>query len=314
MRPLTGRQNKDYLRRFAVISTMADSCQFLYNACFKKIMSANGAFKLFVSYALCWLFIATMFLPLYLAIVAASHQGDVLMHTPIPVLPGISLLQNFKMVLFSGLAATGGKPVLPMLLNSFIMALLIAVGKVIMALFSAFSLVYFQFRFKKMCFALIFLTLMLPVEVRIVPTFQVVASLGWLNSYAGLTLPLMASATATFLFRQFFQSVPGELVEAAKLDGAGPVRFFIDILLPLSKPQMAALFIIMFVYGWNQYLWPLVITTDTKMATIVMGIHYLAGVADQIPQWHYIMTVSLIALLPPCVVVIVLQRLFEKGL
>ena len=163
-------------------------------------------------------------------------------------------------------------------------------------------------------FALIFSTMMLPVEVRIVPTFQVIASFGWLNTFAGLTLPLMASATATFLFRQFFKTVPMELVDASKLDGAGPLRFFIDILLPLSKPQLAALFIIMFVYGWNQYLWPLVITTDTTMATIVMGIRSLAGVADQVPQWHYIMTVALIAMLPPCLVVITLQRWFEKGL
>ena len=179
---------------------------------------------------------------------------------------------------------------------------------------SAFALVYFNFPWKKLCFALIFSTMMLPVEVRIVPTFQVIASFGWLNSYAGLTLPLMASATATFLFRQFFKTIPTSLVDAAKLDGAGPLRFFIDMMLPLSKPQMAALFITMFVYGWNQYLWPLVMTTDSDMATVVMGIRYLAGVADQLPQWHYIMTMALIALLPPCLVVLILQRWFEKGL
>ena len=259
-------------------------------------------------------FIALLFIPLYLAIVAASHDGAAMMHAPLPIWPGTSFLQNLKTVLVDGLAATGGQPIWQMLLNSFLMAVLIATGKITLALFSAFALVYFQFPYKGLVFALIFATMMLPVEVRIVPTFQVIASFGWLNSFAGLSPPLMASATATFLFRQFFKTIPKELVDAAKLDGAGPIRFFFDILLPLSKTQIAALFIILFVYGWNQYLWPLVITTDNSMATIVMGIRYLAGVADQVPQWHYIMTVALIALFVPCLVVITMQRWFEKGL
>jgi sn-glycerol 3-phosphate transport system permease protein len=194
------------------------------------------------------------------------------------------------------------------------MAMAIALGKIVFALGSAFALVYFDFPFKKLCFALIFITMMLPIEVRIVPTFQVVASFGLLNSFTGLTLPLFVSATGTFLFRQFFKTIPSELVDAAKLDGAGAVRFFFDIVLPLSKTQIASLFVILFVYGWNQYLWPLVITTETKMATVVMGIRYLAGVADQVPQWHYIMAVALIALIPPCMVVMLMQRWFEKGL
>ena len=269
--------------------------------------------KILPHVALC-IFVVFMFLPLYLALVAASHSATAMMQAPIPFWPGTMLFSNIKAVLHDGLVATGGEPVARMLVNSFMMAMLIAFGKVSLALFSAFSLVYFRFPLKKVCFALIFSTMMLPVEVRIVPTFQVVASFQWINSFAGLTLPLMASATATFLFRQFFKTVPSNLVDAAKLDGAGPIHFFIDILLPLSKPQIASLFIIMFVYGWNQYLWPLVITTDTSMATIVMGIRYLAGVADQIPQWHYIMTVALIALLPPCLVVILFQRWLEKGL
>ena len=259
-------------------------------------------------------FVLLLFIPLYLAVVAASHEGSAMMQTPLPILPGGSLFHNIKIVFTEGLVATGGQPIWQMLLNSLIMAILIAGGKIILALFSAFALVYFEFPLKRFFFALIFSTMMLPVEVRIVPTFQVIASFSWLNSFAGLTLPLMASATATFLFRQFFKTVPKELVDAAKLDGAGPVRFFLDILLPLSKTQIAALFIILFVYGWNQYLWPLVITTDSSMTTIVMGIRYLAGVADQVPQWHYIMTVALIALLPPCLVVITMQRWFEKGL
>lgn len=259
-------------------------------------------------------FVIVLGLPLYLALVAASHPGSAMMHVPLPLLPGSELFTNIKTVLTQGFVATGGEPVGRMLLNSLFMALAIAIGKIALALCSAFALVYFEFPGKKICFGLIFITMMLPVEVRIVPTFQVVTSFGWLNTYAGLTLPLMASATATFLFRQFFKTIPHEMVEAAKIDGAGPVRFFWDIVLPLSTSQMAALFVILFVYGWNQYLWPLVITTDTSMATVVMGIHYLSDVADQIPQWHYIMSVALIALLPPCVVVIALQYWFEKGL
>ena len=292
-------------------------CVFGYDA-IKRLLILPMHFtvlcaRLLPHVVLCF-FVVLMFLPLYLALVAASHSGTEMMRAPLPIFPGPMLFANIKAVLSHGLVATGGEPIAQMLVNSLFMALLIAMGKVTLALFSAFALVYFSFPLKKLCFALIFSTMMLPVEVRIVPTFQVIASFGWLNTFAGLTLPLMASATATFLFRQFFKTVPADLVDAAKLDGAGPLRFFIDILLPLSKPQIAALFIIMFVYGWNQYLWPLVITTDTNMATIVMGIRYLAGVADQIPQWHYIMTVALIALLPPCLVVVTLQRWFEKGL
>lgn len=259
-------------------------------------------------------FILMMLLPLYLAVVAASHEGSLLMHTRLPYIPGSLLFSNLNQVLGHGLAVTGGEPLFRLLANSFIMAIIIAVGKIMIALGSAFALVYFDFRFKKTCFALIFATLMLPVEVRIIPTFQVVASFGLLNTFTGLTLPLFVSATGTFLFRQFFKTIPTELVDAAKLDGAGAVRFFIDILLPLSKTPIASLFVILFVYGWNQYLWPLVVTTESKMGTVVMGIHYLAGVADQIPQWHFVMCIALIALIPPCVMVLFMQRWFERGL
>lgn len=269
--------------------------------------------RLFAHTVLC-VFVLLMFIPLYLAIVAASHDAFAMMHSPAPFWPGTELFANIKTVLTKGLVAAGGQPIWQMLVNSFIMAVLIAAGKIAVALLSAFALIFFELPLKRCFFALIFSTMMLPVEVRIVPTFQVIASLDWLNTFAGLTLPLMASATATFLFRQFFKTIPTELVDAAKLDGAGPLRFFVDILIPLSKTQMAALFIILFVYGWNQYLWPLVITSESDKATIVMGIRYLAGVADQVPQWHYIMTVALIALLPPCLVVMTMQRWFEKGL
>ncbi|MBL7478970.1 sn-glycerol-3-phosphate ABC transporter permease UgpE [Legionella bononiensis] len=271
-------------------------------------------FNRFLSHGLLIVFILFMLLPLYLAIVAASHEGSAMMQSQLPLLPGTSFFKNLKLVLTEGMAVTGGEPITVMLLNSLLMAFGIAFGKIILALGSAFALVYFDFPFKKSCFALIFATMMLPVEVRIVPTFQVVASFGLLNSFTGLSLPLLASATGTFLFRQFFKTIPKELVDAAKLDGAGPVRFFFDIVLPLSRTQISALFVILFVYGWNQYLWPLVITTETKMATIVMGIRYLAGVADQVPEWHYIMAVALIALIPPCMVVMFMQRWFEKGL
>lgn len=277
-------------------------------------MTLINLFRRGLPHGLLWVFIGLMFMPLYLAVVAASHEGRTLMHAPLPVWPGPELFENMKTVLTSEISATGGQQVGRLLINSVIMALFIAVGKVALAIFSAFALVYFQFPFKKIAFALIFSTMMLPVEVRIVPTFQVIASFGWINTFSGLTLPLMASATATFLFRQFFKTIPSEIVDAARLDGAGPFRFFFNILLPLSRPQIAALFIILFVYGWNQYLWPLVMTTESSMATIVMGIRYLTGVADQIPQWHYVMTIALIALLPPCLLVILCQRWFEKGL
>jgi len=265
-------------------------------------------------HGLIWLFIAILFLPLYLALVTASHLGSEMMQAPLPYLPGKAFFDNLMVVLTKGIPATGGEPILSMLWSSLVMALLIAGGKVFFSLLGAFALVYFEFPMKKIAFSLILLTMMLPVEVRIVPTFQIIAWFGWVNTYAGLTLPLMASATATFLFRQCFKTIPNALVDAAKIDGAGPVRFFIDMLLPLAKPQIAALFIIMFVYGWNQYLWPLVITTDPSKATIVMGIGYLAGVADQVPQWHYMMMVALIALIPPSFVILVFQRWFVKGL
>jgi sn-glycerol 3-phosphate transport system permease protein len=260
------------------------------------------------------LFVLFLFVPLYLALVAASHEGTSIMRAQLPLIPGSYLFKNMSTVLTQGLPVIGNEPIMVLLKNSFLMAAAIALGKIVLALGSAFSLVYFDFPFKKTCFALIFATLMLPIEVRIVPTFQIVAAFNLLNSFSGLTLPLLASATGTFLFRQFFKTLPKELVDAAKLDGAGPIRFFFDIVLPLSWPQITSLFVILFVYGWNQYLWPLIITTESHMATVVMGIRYLSGVADQIPEWHFIMCLALIALVPPCVVVLLTQRSFEKGL
>jgi sn-glycerol 3-phosphate transport system permease protein len=201
-----------------------------------------------------------------------------------------------------------------MMLNSLIMALGITIGKIAISTISAFAIVYFRFPFRLFFFWMIFITLMLPVEVRIFPTFQVIADLGMLNSYAGLTIPLIASATATFLFRQFYMTVPDELMEAARVDGAGPMKFFRDILMPLSITNIAALFVIMFIYGWNQYLWPLLITTDPKYYTVVMGIQRMASAADFDPQWNLVMAAVVLAALPPVLVILAMQRLFVKGL
>jgi sn-glycerol 3-phosphate transport system permease protein len=208
----------------------------------------------------------------------------------------------------------GSEPLWRMLVNSFIMAVLITVGKIAISIISAYAIVWFRFPFRVLAFWLIFITLMLPVEVRILPTFKVVADFGMLNSWAGLTLPLIASATATFLFRQFFMTLPEELVEAARIDGAGPLRFFRDMLLPLSRTNIAALSVILFIYGWVQYLWPTLVTTDPKYYTIVMGIRRLVSVAEAEPQWNFVMAAVILAMLPPVLVVIFMQRLFVKGL
>ena len=210
--------------------------------------------------------------------------------------------------------AAGGAPVGTMMFNSLVMALTIAIGKIAISLISAFAIVYFRFPFRMGFFWIIFLTLMLPVEVRILPTYEVVAGFGMLDTYVGLTLPLIASATATFLFRQFFLTVPDELTEAARIDGAGPMKFFKDILLPLSRTNIAALFVILFIYGWNQYLWPLLITTREDMYTVVMGIQRMANVDEALIQWNLVMATAILAMLPPILVVVGMQRLFVKGL
>jgi sn-glycerol 3-phosphate transport system permease protein len=212
------------------------------------------------------------------------------------------------------MSTSGAPPLWLMLLNSTWMAIIITVGKIVISITSAFAIVYFRFPFRTLAFWLIFITLMLPVEVRIIPTYAVVANLGLLNSYLGLTLPLIASATATFLFRQFFLTVPDELMEAARVDGAGAMKFFRDILVPLSRTNIAALSVILFIYGWVQYLWPLLVTTDSRYYTIVMGIKRMAARADSEPQWQLVMAAVILAMLPPVLVVILMQRLFVKGL
>jgi sn-glycerol 3-phosphate transport system permease protein len=201
-----------------------------------------------------------------------------------------------------------------MLANSLIMALCIAAGKIAISLLSAFAVVYFRFPGRMLAFWLIFVTLMLPVEVRIIPTFQVMVDLSLTNSRAGLIVPLMASATATLLFRQFFLTIPREYVEAAKVDGAGPLRFFRDVVLPLSVTNIAALFVILFIYGWNQYLWPLLIINERSLETIVVGLTKMIGTGDSQNEWNIIMATAVMAMLPPVAVVVLMQRWFIKGL
>jgi sn-glycerol 3-phosphate transport system permease protein len=232
------------------------------------------------------------------------------------LLPGSSLLDNYTLALFGGRTDTGNHtPVGRMMFVSLVTAMVIAVGKIAISLLSAFAIVYFRFPFRNTVFWAIFVTLMLPVEVRIGPTYKVVADLGMLNSFSGLTIPLIASATATFLFRQFFLTVPEELVEAARMDGAGPMRFFFDVLLPLSATSMAALFVIQFIYGWNQYLWPLLVTTSENMYPVVIGIkQMLAGSGDAQTEWNIVMATAILAMLPPALVVMLMQKWFVKGL
>ena len=248
--------------------------------------------------------------PAWLAFVASTVSQPDIVKPPMPLLPGGHFLENYKAALFAGVNV----PVAKMLMNSMIMAVGISVGKIVISLLSAFAFVYFRFPFRQAFFWLIFLTLMLPVEVRIVPTFEVVANFGMLNSYSGLIFPLIASATATFLFRQFFLTIPDELAEAARVDGARPMRFFVDIVLPMSQTNIAALFVILFIYGWNQYLWPLLITTDPDMNTIVMGIKQMFPSGDDIADWPVIMATSILAMVPPVIVIVGMQKLFIRGL
>jgi sn-glycerol 3-phosphate transport system permease protein len=252
--------------------------------------------------------------PVYVALIGSTHDAATIANGQMGFLPGAHGLENYYRVLFEGARSTTREPVSTMLVNSLIMALAITFGKIVISLLSAYAIVYFRFPFRMIGFWVIFVTLMLPVEVRIYPTYKVVADLNMLDSYVGLTLPLIASATATLLFRQFFMTVPDELVEASKIDGAGPIKFFFDTLLPLSRTNIAALFVILFIYGWNQYLWPILITTRDDMQTIVIGIKKMIAVVDALTEWQLVMATSVLAMLPPVAVVIIMQRLFVKGL
>jgi len=277
-------------------------------------MIEKRALTTYISHAVLLLGVALVAFPIWITFVGASHDALRMTQAPLPLLPGNQFFVNLKAVFVHGVGNAREQSVGLMMFNSLVMAMMIAVGKIIISLLSAFAIVYFNFPFRMMFFWMIFITLMLPVEVRILPTFEVVANLGMLNNHWGLTIPLIASATATFMFRQVFLTVPDELLEAARIDGAGPMRFFVDILLPVSRTNIAALFVILFIYGWNQYLWPLLITTDQSMYTIVMGIKQMLEAAEESPEWHLLMMTTLLAMIPPVMVVLGMQKLFIKGL
>ena len=277
-------------------------------------MIENRPVVTFVSHCMLIAGIAIIAFPIWITFVASTHDAVRMTQIPLPLLPGGHFFANLDQALNFGIDGGANQGVGMMLFNSLIMALMIAFGKIAISLLSAFAIVYFRFPFRMGFFWMIFITLMLPVEVRIIPTFEVVANLNMLNNYWGLSIPLIASATATFMFRQTFLTIPDELLEAARIDGAGPMRFFFDILLPMSRTNIAALFVILFIYGWNQYLWPLLITTDQSMFTIVMAIKQMLEAAEQSPEWNIIMMTTLLAMLPPVLVVIFMQKLFVKGL
>lgn len=259
--------------------------------------------------------VALFAFPVYLAFVGSTHDLGTVSRGEMGLLPGPRLAQNYAQAWSTGSGERiRGAPVRQMMRNSLIMALTISTGKIAISLLSAFAVVFFQFPLRMFFFWMIFVTLMLPVEVRIIPTFKVVSDLGLINTFPGLTVPLIASATATLIFRQFFLTVPDELVDAAKVDGAGPMRFFWSVLLPLSSTTIAALFVILFIYGWNQYLWPLLVTTSQGMETVVIGITKMIGTGEALVDWPIIMATALLAMLPPVAVVIVMQRWFVKGL
>jgi len=252
--------------------------------------------------------------PLYVTFIASTQTYEQIVDVPMPMVPGDKMVENYTQALSSGSERGSSAPVGTMLKNSLIMALGVAIGKIAISIISAFAIVYFRFPLRNFFFWMIFVTLMLPIEVRIIPTFKVASDLGLLDSYAGLILPVVASATATFLFRQFFLTIPDELAEAARIDGAGPLRFFWDVILPLSKTNMAALFVILFIVGWNEYLWPLLITSREEMYTVVIGIKRMIAGGDASNEWHLIMATAMLALLPPALVVILMQKWFVKGL
>ncbi len=266
-------------------------------------------------HAILWVGIAITAFPLYIAFVASTLTAQDVVQAPMAILPGSHGPANFLEVLTNGTRGTYlSPPAWQMMWNSLLMALIITGGKIAVSILSAYAVVFFKFPGRMFFFWMIFITLMLPVEVRILPTYQVMSDLGLINSMTGLTLPLIASATGTLLFRQFFLTIPDELVEAARIDGAGPLRFFKDVVLPLSATNIAALAVILFIYGWNQYLWPLLITTENRLDTIVVGITKMISTDASVTNWPHVMATTLLAVLPPALVVILMRRWFVKGL
>ena len=280
-------------------------------------MIENRPLATFLAHLTLVLGVLTVAFPVYITFVASTQTAQqIVQNVPMSLLPGDNFLNSYRFALFGGVTEYGTSvpPAAPMLWVSLVSALTIAIGKIVISLLSAFAVVYFRFPGRSLVFWMIFVTLMLPVEVRILPTYKVVSDFGMINTYAGLTIPLIASATATFLFRQFFLTVPDELVEAARIDGAGPMRFFKDVLLPLSATSIAALFVIQFIYGWNQYLWPLLMTTDEGMYPVVMGIKRMISGGDGATEWNAVMATAMLAMIPPALVVMLMQKWFVKGL
>lgn len=277
-------------------------------------MIGQSPLRIFIAHALLVLGIVVVAFPIYYTFVASTQTLQTILKPPLPMLPGDQFWNNYSEALFGGVGRMGGVSVGRLLLNTTIMALGIAIGKIIISILSAYAIVFFRFPLRMVFFWLIFITLMLPVEVRILPTYKVMVDLGLIDTYAGLIIPLIASATATLLFRQFFMTIPGELLEAARVDGAGPWRFFFDILLPLSRTNIAALFVILFIYGWTQYLWPLLVTNSNDMNTIVIALRKMVSFADADTQWHLVMVTAMLAIVPPILVVVLMQRWFVRGL
>lgn len=264
-----------------------------------------------LAHAVLLLGVALFAAPIWIAIAGSTQESSAIARGQISLLPRLSGFGVYADVLRNGAAGAG--PVWRELLVSAAMALTIAIGKIAISILSAYAIAFFRFPFRMTAFWLIFITLMLPVEVRLIPTYQVMSDLGIINTFTGLCVPLIASATATLLFRQTFLAFPDELMEAARIDGAGPLRFLWDIVIPVSAANIAALFVILFVYGWNQYLWPLLVATDPRLDTVVIGIVKMIGV-DTATEWNKVMATAVLALLPPVAVVLLMQRWFVKGL
>ena len=262
-----------------------------------------------------WLCLAIIVIafPIYLVFNASTHSSAEILAAPMPMVPGPHFLKNYSEAILDG-SKNLGASALTMLKNSLVMALGISIGKIVVSLLAAFAIVFFDFKLRAFCFWSIFVTLMLPVEVRIMPTYKVISDLGLLNTYAGMILPMVVSATAVFLFRQYFKSIPREMAEASQIDGASPMQFFWHVLLPMTRTPIAAMFVIQFIYGWNQYLWPLLITTKTEYYTILIGINRMLSGADVVIEWQIVMATTLLAMLPPALVVLIMQKQFIAGM
>jgi sn-glycerol 3-phosphate transport system permease protein len=276
-------------------------------------MVENSVIKRALPHVFLVIAILVIIFPIYFVLIASTHGLQDILKAPMSLLPGKEFFPNYHRAFFESTKNLGASA-FAMMGNSLIMALGISIGKIAVSLLAAFAIVFFDFKLRKLCFWSIFITLMLPVEVRIMPTYKVISDLGMLNSYAGLILPMIVSATAVFLFRQFFMSIPREIAEASQIDGASPMRFFKDILVPMTRTPIAAMFVIQFIYGWNQYLWPLLITTKEKYYTLLIGINRMLAGADVLIEWQIVMATVMLAMLPPVIVVLVMQKQFIAGM